>query len=60
MKVWKVEQYNNCIDEELEDLLNNLQREGASIKEIFPISYTPSGCYGSYKIIYTLEDIENE
>lgn len=60
MRVWKVRQYYNYMDEELGDLLNNLQKDGASIKEILPVSYTASGRCGSYKIIYTLEDIADE
>lgn len=56
MKVWKVEQYNNCIDEEIEEILNGLQKENASIKQILITDYTSSQSYANYKIIYTVED----
>lgn len=56
MKVWKIEQYNNYVDEELEEILNKLQKEGASIKEIILTDYMVNFDYGSYKIVYTVED----
>lgn len=51
MKVWKVLNLY-CSDEELEDWLNELEREGKHIKEILcEEKFT-------YKIIYTMEDID--
>lgn len=49
MKAWKILNLY-CSDEELEDWLNQLEREGKKIKEILiEDKFT-------YKIIYTMED----
>lgn len=70
MKIWKIEEYNDVTDGELESLLNNLERKRVVVKEIIPItfhhhesrgSYCRRKCYrGSYKIIYAMEDVCDE
>jgi hypothetical protein len=50
MRTWKILNLY-CSDEELEDWLNDLEREGKQIKEILREEKF------TYKIIYTMEDI---
>jgi hypothetical protein len=53
MRVWKVFSLY-CSDEELESWLNQFEAEGKRIKEVLCIDKF------DYKIIYTVEDIEED
>ena len=56
MKIWKVDNYCGSTSEDMEEVLNTYEKQGAAIKQIITHTNDSGDNWLNFSVVYTVED----